>query len=228
MGLCVPASCSANDIEKALSGPYEKFGRKNNLIIKVEVDENNCQAYHEEPTFSTGAIIYWYVLIGYFAYIFIYKITKTNWLLIFFFFFFFFCILFLCSILLFVIFALVVVSSLYDDTIADEDVEKESTSNLKTFLLCFSLKRNLKTIFAVNYKHRGLDTIHFLRFFSMCCVLLGHRMMQYYFNPVVNKRYLEMVSYFSFLEFFFYFCIKNAAIYTDQSMLFQSSALLFK
>ncbi|KAL7288472.1 hypothetical protein TKK_0017553 [Trichogramma kaykai] len=85
----------------------------------------------------------------------------------------------------------VVISSIYDGTLETQE-EREGSSNAQKLLLCFSARRNLRTVFEVSYKHRGLDTIHFLRFVSMCMVLIGHRMMQYYFNPVVNKRYLEM------------------------------------
>lgn len=59
MALCVPASCSASDVEEALRGPYEDFGRDNNLVVNVSVDENNCQAYHEEKEFTTGSYVFW-------------------------------------------------------------------------------------------------------------------------------------------------------------------------
>ncbi|OXU23528.1 hypothetical protein TSAR_011893 [Trichomalopsis sarcophagae] len=153
MALCVPAACSAEDVQRALQGPFESYAAKNNLLVKVSVDPNNCQAYHEEPEFSTGAFVY-------------------------------------CCVL-FSIFALVVVASLYDGTLSTEE-EKLGTSRGRQLLLCFSAKRNLHTIFEVSYKHRGLDTIHLLRFVSTCFVVAAHRMMQYYLNTVVNERNLEI------------------------------------
>ncbi|XP_014215126.1 nose resistant to fluoxetine protein 6-like [Copidosoma floridanum] len=95
-----------------------------------------------------------------------------------------------CGIVLGIL-VLVIISSLYDGTIITEE-DKRCTSKSTQMLLCFSVKRNLRTIFQTSYQHRGLDTIHMIRFFSMCLVLVGHRMMQYYANPTVNMRYHEL------------------------------------
>ena len=84
-------------------------------------------------------------------------------------------------------------STLYDGTLQTEEEKKGLTKSLE-LLLCFSARRNLKTILDVNYNDKGLDTIHMIRFFSMCLVLVGHRMMQYYYNAVVNLSYYELVS----------------------------------
>ncbi|KAJ8667286.1 hypothetical protein QAD02_008948 [Eretmocerus hayati] len=153
MALCVPAACSAEDVEQALQSPYQDFAAKNNLKVKVTVEPKNCQAYREEPEVGTGTIVYC-TLVG-------------------------------------TIVALVAMGSLYDSTISTDE-ERIRSSRGRQLLLCFSAQRNLRTIFEVSYKHRGLDTIHLLRFISMCLVLIGHRMMQYYLNTVVNERYLEL------------------------------------
>ncbi|XP_011495184.1 PREDICTED: nose resistant to fluoxetine protein 6-like [Ceratosolen solmsi marchali] len=152
MALCVPAACTAEDVEKALQGPYKDFSAKNNLIVKASVDKMNCQARHEEIPFSTGATVY-------------------------------------CIVLL-IIFALVVAGSMYDGTLRADEKETVVSRGLQ-LLLCFSARRNLRTVFEVSYKHRGFDTIHILRIYTMTFVIFGHRMMQYYLNTVVNKYHLE-------------------------------------
>jgi hypothetical protein len=82
---------------------------------------------------------------------------------------------------------------MYDGTLRADEEETITSPGLQ-LLLCFSARRNLRTIFEVSYKHRGFDTIHFLRMYSMSFVIFGHRMMQYYLNTVVNKNDIEQVS----------------------------------
>lgn len=60
MGLCVPASCSHDDIRQALQGTYDDFGNDNDIIVKVSVDEQKCQTRNEEPKLSTAGYVYWY------------------------------------------------------------------------------------------------------------------------------------------------------------------------
>lgn len=58
MGLCVPATCSYEDVKDALQGPYEDFGNNNDLTVTVRVDKKNCQTRDESPRFTRGAILY--------------------------------------------------------------------------------------------------------------------------------------------------------------------------
>lgn len=96
------------------------------------------------------------------------------------------------SFVLLALVGLVIVASLYDSTLG-EDQGKDLGRPLE-YLLCFSIQRNVREVFSVNYNHQGLDVIHIIRFLMMCLVIIGHRMMQYSTNPIVNKRYLELVS----------------------------------
>lgn len=100
-----------------------------------------------------------------------------------------------------VIICLITIATMYDGTLSSEE-EKNGTSKGRKMLLCFSARRNFATIFEVSYKHRGLDTIHMIRFIMMCCVIFGHRFMQYYYNTTVNMRYYETVSKLIYLFFF--------------------------
>ncbi|XP_034938093.1 nose resistant to fluoxetine protein 6-like [Chelonus insularis] len=84
---------------------------------------------------------------------------------------------------------LVIMSTWYDKI--GKVREEDSKSFLVEILLCFSASRNYKSITEVSYKHPGLDSIHLLRTIYMCIAIVGHRMMQYYTNPIVNSEYLE-------------------------------------
>ncbi|XP_066586276.1 nose resistant to fluoxetine protein 6-like [Prorops nasuta] len=150
LALCVPSSCSVEEIKLGLKKPIEDFAARKNLIVKVSLDEKHSQTKDDEPLFTLGAKIY-------------------------------------CGIAL-TLFVLVVVSSCYDSA---QDGQNQEESLTKDLLLCFSAKRNVKSIFEVRYNHPGLDAIHMIRFFAMCLVLVGHRTMQYYNNPTSNVYYFE-------------------------------------
>lgn len=88
---------------------------------------------------------------------------------------------------------LVGVSTWYDLTLNNVD-ELENKSLAMDIFLCFSAQRNFKSITEITHGHSGLDSIHLLRFILMCLSIFGHRMVQYYANPMINSEYMEYVS----------------------------------
>lgn len=73
----------------------------------------------------------------------------------------------------------------------ETELSSGNTSTLQKALLCFSLRRNFKSVLQVNHSNPGLDSIHFIRFFLSLVVLNGHRVIQYYANPTVNVIHFE-------------------------------------
>ncbi|XP_024944250.1 nose resistant to fluoxetine protein 6 isoform X2 [Cephus cinctus] len=151
LALCVPASCTAKDVEVALTETFKKFGIARNMRIETTVKQEHCQTKDELLEFSTASWIYCYVLLT--------------------------------------LLALVVVGNWYDSSMENNELTDKSA--IKDLILCFSPRRNLKTIFTATYNHPGLDCIHMIRIFFMSLVIFGHRTMQYYTNPVINANYLE-------------------------------------
>lgn len=76
---------------------------------------------------------------------------------------------------------------------SEKEKEKENSMALDLFL-CFSARRNYRSIAKSTYSHPGLDSIHIFRVMFMIMVIFGHRSMQYYTNPTMNSHALEFVS----------------------------------
>ncbi|XP_074114506.1 nose resistant to fluoxetine protein 6-like isoform X2 [Cotesia typhae] len=86
---------------------------------------------------------------------------------------------------------LVIASTWYDSTMKSEkEKEKENSMALDLFI-CFSARRNYRSIAKATYSHPGLDSIHIFRVMFMIMVIFGHRSMQYYTNPTMNSYALE-------------------------------------
>lgn len=92
---------------------------------------------------------------------------------------------------------LVIVSTCYDLTL--KDVNEKVTSMGKDLILCFSARRNFNTIVEITHGHRGLNTLHLIRFFLMTLTMVGHRTVQYFTGPVLNISYMESVTKKTFL-----------------------------
>lgn len=84
---------------------------------------------------------------------------------------------------------MILVSTWYEN-----ELSSGGASTFRSALLCFSLRRNFKSVLQVNYSNPGLDSIHFIRFILSLIVLNGHRVIQYYANPTVNVIDFERVS----------------------------------
>ncbi|XP_012279235.1 nose resistant to fluoxetine protein 6 isoform X2 [Orussus abietinus] len=89
------------------------------------------------------------------------------------------------------LFALVTIGTLCDAP-SDRD-DDPGTSVGRKLLSCFSARRNLASVFTVNYNHPGLDCIHLMRFFFTSLVVLGHRSFQNHINSINNADYYEKV-----------------------------------
>ncbi|XP_015121190.1 nose resistant to fluoxetine protein 6 [Diachasma alloeum] len=152
LALCVPSSCSAEDVEKALKEPLKRIGEEKQVVVHTSIKGNTCQSKVDAPKFSTSAKVYCYIILT--------------------------------------LVALVCISTWYDNAIKHEK-DTYDGGFATDLLLCFSARRNMKSIMEVSYSHPGLDSIHFIRFFFMCAAMFGHRYMQYYANPMVNPEYLE-------------------------------------
>ncbi|KAJ8668165.1 hypothetical protein QAD02_009828 [Eretmocerus hayati] len=62
IAICVPASCSAEDIQKTIQGSFGYFSQKYDLEVDVNVKEEDCQTSGKEHRFTTGAMIYGFIL----------------------------------------------------------------------------------------------------------------------------------------------------------------------
>ncbi|CAD6244916.1 GSCOCG00013530001-RA-CDS [Cotesia congregata] len=96
---------------------------------------------------------------------------------------------------------LVIASTWYESTMKSDN-EKDNFMLLDLFL-CFSARRNYKSIAKTTYSHPGLDSIHIFRVMFMIMVIYGHRSMQYYTNPTMNSHALEF-SYTLPISIFLY------------------------
>ncbi|XP_072753161.1 nose resistant to fluoxetine protein 6-like [Anoplolepis gracilipes] len=101
----------------------------------------------------------------------------------------------------------------------ETELSSGNTSTIRSALLCFSLRRNFKSVLQVNYSNPGLDSIHFIRFFLSIIVLNGHRVIQYYANPTVNV--IDFERLFALQPIVFYL---NGKVVID--MFFALGALL--
>jgi len=104
------------------------------------------------------------------------------------------------SIIFFSIVLLSLLIIIFTSTWYETELSSGNTSTVRSALLCFSLRRNFKSVLQINYSNPGLDTIHFIRFFLSLIVLNGHRVIQYYANPTVNVIDFERVSIAVFNE----------------------------
>lgn len=59
MALCVPSTCTVNDLKLALSEPLKKIGQDKQVLVTTSIRGNTCQTRGNEPEFSTGAKVYW-------------------------------------------------------------------------------------------------------------------------------------------------------------------------
>ncbi|XP_019884639.2 nose resistant to fluoxetine protein 6-like [Camponotus floridanus] len=104
-----------------------------------------------------------------------------------------------------IIYCIVLLSLLiiiFVSTLYETELSSGNTSTVRNALLCFSLRRNFKSVLQINYSNPGLDTIHFIRFFLALIVLNGHRVIQYYANPTVNV--IDFERLFAFPPIAFY------------------------
>ncbi|XP_008552670.1 nose resistant to fluoxetine protein 6 [Microplitis demolitor] len=95
---------------------------------------------------------------------------------------------FYCYIILSLV-LLMFASTWYDNTTKND--KENNNSIMSDLFLCFSARRNFKSISKITYNHAGLDSIHLFRSVFMIMVIFGHRLMQYYTNPTMNSNYLE-------------------------------------
>lgn len=79
-------------------------------------------------------------------------------------------------------------------TVYETELSSGGTSTFRSALLCFSLRRNLRSVLQINYSNPGLDCIHLIRLVLSLIVLNGHRAHQYYANPTSNIQHFEDVS----------------------------------
>ncbi|KAF7994900.1 hypothetical protein HCN44_004372 [Aphidius gifuensis] len=164
MALCVPATCSADDIKQALSKPLEIIGKDKQILVTTGIRANTCQTQGDEPEFSNAAKVYCYVILGLFLFTGLgtwYDVSKNK---------------------------------IYNEQSKKNDADVNDDNDVSIIgdvLCCFSVKRNFKSITDITYTHPGLDSIHFIRFLFMCMAIFGHRMMEFYKLPVTNSRYLE-------------------------------------
>lgn len=86
---------------------------------------------------------------------------------------------------------LIVISSIYDYI---NDNKEENQSLRKEILYCFSAQRSLKSIFSINYRHRGFDVLHIFRFAFSTIAAVGHRHIQVLHVSNITARYFEMVK----------------------------------
>ncbi|XP_046606179.1 nose resistant to fluoxetine protein 6-like [Neodiprion virginianus] len=153
LSLCVPASCSSQDVAAALTDPLKELADAREIDLNVTVKPSLCQARSDVPKdFTMGLKVFLIIVVA------------------------------LC--------VLVVAGSWYDISIYSLK-EPAKDNELGDFFLCFSARRNLRSIFFTESSHRGLDCINLIRFFFMACVIFGHRLMQYCGYPLVESTYLE-------------------------------------
>ncbi|XP_012257252.2 nose resistant to fluoxetine protein 6-like [Athalia rosae] len=154
MSLCVPASCSAEDVAAGLTDPLNDLADARGIKLEVTVKPSLCQARADLPkSWSTGTRIF--------------------------------------SVFVAALLVLVVGSSWYDSCIYSAEEASKENYELQDIFLCFSARRNFRSIMFASGSHPGLDCIHLIRFFFMTGVIFGHRMMQYYGFPMVESVYLE-------------------------------------
>lgn len=85
---------------------------------------------------------------------------------------------------------LVTICSIYDYI----NLNKKNQSLREEIFLCFSTRRNLKSIFSANYRHRGFDALHILRFAFSTIASTGHRHIQILHVSNVTGRFFESVN----------------------------------
>ncbi|XP_046733955.1 nose resistant to fluoxetine protein 6-like [Diprion similis] len=153
LSLCVPASCSSQDVAAALKEPLRKLADARQIHLDITVKPSHCQARSDVPKeFTIGLKVFLFIVVT--------------------------------------LFVLVVAGSWYDSSIySPEDAAEDNEPG--DFILCFSARRNLRSIFSTGSFHPGLDCINCIRFFFMTCVIFGHRLMQYFGHPLVEATYLE-------------------------------------
>ncbi|XP_011309808.1 nose resistant to fluoxetine protein 6 [Fopius arisanus] len=62
LALCVPSSCSAEDVDKALKIPLRRIGKEKQVFIETSIKGNTCQSKIDSPKFSTSAKVYCYII----------------------------------------------------------------------------------------------------------------------------------------------------------------------
>ncbi|XP_043465527.1 O-acyltransferase like protein-like [Leptopilina heterotoma] len=60
-----------------------------------------------------------------------------------------------------------------------------------SLLYCFSARRNMNELFRINYRHRGLDSIHFIRILLTVIAVFAHRQLQYMYAGNISAKYLQ-------------------------------------
>ncbi|XP_019887199.1 nose resistant to fluoxetine protein 6 [Ooceraea biroi] len=111
---------------------------------------------------------------------------------------------------------LIIVATWLDNEVNNNE---SSISWFRKTILCFSARRNWKTISQKNYFHPGMDSIHLLRFILTVSIMTGHFTLQYYANPTNNFFDIERCSVM--LIYIFY---ANGAVIID--IFFTASAIL--
>ncbi|XP_025163801.1 nose resistant to fluoxetine protein 6-like isoform X2 [Harpegnathos saltator] len=64
LALCVPATCSAENIETALKISLKGLGTSKNIELQTSVQPNSCHTVKEGPKFTLGAGVYCVVLVA--------------------------------------------------------------------------------------------------------------------------------------------------------------------
>ncbi|XP_046630291.1 nose resistant to fluoxetine protein 6-like isoform X1 [Neodiprion virginianus] len=153
LSLCVPASCSSQDVTTALTEPLKELANARQIDLDVTVKPSLCQARSDVPEdFTVGLKVFLFIVVA--------------------------------------LFVLVVASSWYDSSVYSPEKAVKGNEPRDLFL-CFSARRNLRSIFDTGNIHPGLDCIHLIRFFLTAFAILAHRLMQYYGYPLVESTYLE-------------------------------------
>ncbi|XP_043465144.1 nose resistant to fluoxetine protein 6-like [Leptopilina heterotoma] len=91
-----------------------------------------------------------------------------------------------CFIVLFMI-TLVAICSIYDY----KNQNEKNQSLREEIFHCFSARRNLKSIFSANYRHRGFDALHILKFAFSTIASTGHRHIQFLHASNVTGKFFE-------------------------------------
>lgn len=61
--------------------------------------------------------------------------------------------------------------------------------------MSFSMKKTYNKFKVIYNENDGLNCIHGLKFYSMCLIIMGHRIMFTLIAPIVNANFIENVNY---------------------------------
>ncbi|XP_051158030.1 nose resistant to fluoxetine protein 6-like [Leptopilina boulardi] len=92
--------------------------------------------------------------------------------------------------IIFYLISLIILSLIIISTLIDINCDKNKEHSL---LRCFSARKNVNEIFKINYEHRGLDTIHFIRVLFTVLTVSCHRQLQYMYGGNISGKYYEWI-----------------------------------